>query len=95
MLFGFWLVLLALLELQVGSKSTLLNNSMEQYLLAKARNTITGQTVKNQDLTGARFTLQQRFLAEDSARQLAEKMTARTGDAWVGFVESYTPTVRS
>ena len=72
----------------------MLNTSMEQYLLAKARNTVTGQTVKNQDLTGARFTLQQRSLAEDSARQLAEKMSARTGDAWVGFVEQYTPTHR-
>jgi hypothetical protein len=68
---------------------------MNQYLLAKARNTITGQTVKNQDLTGARFTLQQRVLAEDSARQLALKMSARTGDAWLGFVEAYTPTERS
>jgi hypothetical protein len=68
---------------------------MNQYLLAKARNTVTGQTVKNQDLTGGRFTLLQRVLAEDSARQLAEKMTARTSDTWVGFVESYTPTERS
>ena len=68
---------------------------MEQYLLVKARNTVTGQTVKNQDLTGGRFTLKQRVLAEDSARQLADKMTARTGDTWVGFVEAYTPTERS
>lgn len=68
---------------------------MEQYLIVKARNTVTGQTVKNQDLTGARFTLKQRVLAEDSARQLALKMSSRTGDAWVGFVESYTPTERS
>jgi hypothetical protein len=67
---------------------------MEQYLLAKARNTATGQTVKNQDLTGARFTLQQRGYAENSANQLALKMSARTGDAWVGFVEQYTPTYR-
>jgi hypothetical protein len=66
----------------------------QQYLLAKARNTVTGQTVKNQDLTGARFTLLQRTLAEASAHQLATKMTARTGDAWEGFVEAYTPTVR-
>ena len=68
---------------------------MEQYLIVKARNTITGQTVKNQDLTGGRFTLKQRVLAEDSARQLALKMSARTGDTWLGFVESYTPTERS
>jgi len=77
-----------------GTASSI-NTSMEQqYLLAKARNTVTGQTVKNQDLTGARFTLQQRSLAEDSARQLAEKMSARTGDLWEGFVEQYTPTYR-
>jgi hypothetical protein len=68
---------------------------MEQYLLVKARNTVTGQTVKNQDLTGGRFTLKQRVLAEDAARQLADKMSARTGDAWLGFVEAYTPTERS
>jgi len=78
----------------VGTASSI-NTSMDQYLLAKARNTITGQTVKNQDLTGGRFTLKQRVLAEDSARQLALKMSARTGDTWVGFVEAYTPTERS
>jgi hypothetical protein len=66
-----------------------------KFLLPKARNTVTGQTVKNQDLTGGRFTLKQRVLAEDSARQLADKMSARTGDLWQGFVESYTPTERS
>ncbi len=38
---------------------------MEQYLLPKARNTRTGQTVKIQDLTGSRFTLAQRELAQD------------------------------
>jgi len=67
----------------------------EQYLLAMARNSVTGQTVKNQDLTGARFTQQQRVLAEEMADRLAERMTARTGDAWQGFVQLYTPTVRS
>jgi hypothetical protein len=66
----------------------------ELFLITKARSTVTGQTVKNQDLTGARFTLEQRALAEDSARQLAVKMTARTGDTWIGFVEEYTPTYR-
>ena len=68
---------------------------MTQYLLAKARNTQTGQTVKNQDLTGARFTLLQRTLAQDSADQLAIKMSTRTGHTWVGFCEEYTPTVRT
>ena len=67
----------------------------EQYLLPMARNSVTGQTVKNQDLTGARFTQRQRVLAEDIAGQLAARMTARTGDTWLGFVKLYTPTVRS
>jgi hypothetical protein len=66
----------------------------EQYLLPMARNSVTGQTVKTQDLTGTRFTQRQRVLAEDTARQLAERMSARTGDAWQGFVRLYTPTVR-
>ena len=64
------------------------------YLLPMARNTVTGQTVKTQDLTGARFELSQRALAEDMARQLAEKMTARTSERWQGFVQTYTPTQR-
>ena len=67
----------------------------EQYLLPMARNTVTGQTVKNQDLTGDRFTQRQRVLAEDMAQQLAQRMTARTGDTWQGFVKLYTPTHRS
>lgn len=67
---------------------------MSKHLLPKARNTVTGETVKTQDLTGARLTLAQRPLAEDLARQLADKMTARTGITWVGFVVEYEPTYR-
>ena len=66
----------------------------EQYLLPMARNMITVQTVKTQDLTGARFTQQQRVLAEDMASQLAGRMSARTGESWQGFVKLYTPTQR-
>jgi hypothetical protein len=64
------------------------------YLLPMARNTVTGQTVKTQDLTGSRFTLAQRSLAEDMGRQLADRMTARTGDSWIGFVKEYVPSQR-
>lgn len=67
---------------------------MELYLLPKARCPETGETVKQQDLTGARFTLQQRILCEDQAQKLAAKMTAKTGRSWIGFVEQYTPTTR-
>jgi hypothetical protein len=71
------------------------SNMTQQYLMVKARNLVTGQTVKNQDLTGARIELRQRTIAEDQADQLAVKMTARTGQEWQGFVEVYTPTSRS
>jgi len=70
-------------------------NMTQQYLMVKARNLVTGQTVKNQDLTGARLELRQRTIAEDQAAQLAVKMSARTGQEWQGFVEVYTPTSRS
>lgn len=69
-------------------------NMAEQYLMVKARNLVTGQTVKNQDLTGGRLELRQRTIAEELADQLAAKMTSRTGDTWQGFVEVYTPTFR-
>lgn len=59
-----------------------------------AKNLITGQTVKTQDLTGARFKLSQRALAEDVADQTAEKMSATTNEPWQGFVREYTPSVR-
>ena len=65
-----------------------------KYLLAKARNTRTGQTLKQQDLVGGRFTENQRAFCQAQADILAEKMTARTGDSWVGFCAEYTPSVR-
>jgi hypothetical protein len=71
-----------------------MTNMLEQYLLPKARNTVTGQTMKIQDLTGTRLSQSQRQIATEMADQLAAKMTARTGDQWQGFVEAYTPTVR-
>jgi hypothetical protein len=67
----------------------------EQYLLPMARNMITGQTVKTQDLSGVKYTLNQRVLAEFAADQCAAKMTVRTGDAWQGFVQVYRPRPRS
>jgi hypothetical protein len=77
------------------SAETDINTSMsEQYLLPMARNTLTGQTVKTQDLTGSRFTPSQRALAEDMAQQLGDRMTARTGEPWQGFLQLYTPTTR-
>ena len=67
---------------------------MAEFLLPMARNTVTAQTVKNQDLTGQRFSQTQRGMCQEVADQLAEKMTARTGQQWLGFVQEYTPTER-
>jgi hypothetical protein len=71
------------------------NTMADQFLLPMARSIETGETVKTQDLTGARFTTKQRALAEDVANQIATKMSARTGQNWIGFVRAYTPTSRS
>lgn len=67
---------------------------MNTHLIAKARSTATGQTLLAQDLTGTRFTVAQRTLAEDAAQQFAERLTARTGVLWVGFTEQYTPSLK-
>ena len=67
---------------------------MTQYLITKARNIITGQTVMSQDLTGARLELRQRAMAENMANELADKMTRSTGETRTGFVEVYTPGIR-
>jgi len=67
---------------------------MQKYLLPMARNLTTGQTVKTQDLTGGRLTSDQKHFAEDLAKELAEKMSARTGEQWQGFVVDYVPTTR-
>jgi hypothetical protein len=69
-------------------------NMSEQFLLPMARNTRTGETVKTQDLSGVRYALNQRVLAEFAADQCAAQMTARTGDTWRGFVRTYTPSER-
>lgn len=66
----------------------------QTYLLPTAVNTRTGQTLKQQDLTGNRFTAAQRKFCQEIADQLAGKMTARTGDLWQGRVIEYTPTQR-
>lgn len=66
-----------------------------QYILPMARNLRTRQTVKTQDLKGVRYGDHQRQECQLMADRLAEQMTARTGDAWTGFCQNYTPTERS
>ncbi len=66
----------------------------ERYLLPMAQCPETGERVKSQDLTGARFTPRQRRLAEDVAQQIAAKLTQRTGRLWLPLVETYSPQPR-
>ena len=63
----------------------------KRFLLPMARNTVTGETVKTQDLNGVHFTLTQSSLARVIADRLAEDLTARTGVTWVGFLRPYNP----
>jgi hypothetical protein len=64
----------------------------EKYLMPMARNIETRQTVQGRHLE-VRYTLDQRWIAEEMCQKLAEKMTRRTGDTWVGFVQEYTPNI--
>jgi len=66
----------------------------DTYLLPTARNTRTRQTVKTQDLTGARFKLSQRALAQETAERVAAGLNDRTGESWEPVVIEYTPTTR-
>jgi hypothetical protein len=63
----------------------------QTYLIAKATNQITKQTVMHKDLNGSKFTLQQRKLAQDFADQYAEKLTDRWQQPWTGYVVEYVP----
>jgi hypothetical protein len=62
---------------------------METYLMPMARNSETRQTVQGRDL-GGRYTLAQRWIAEEMAQKLATKLTERTRQTWRPFVKEYT-----
>jgi hypothetical protein len=66
---------------------------MPTYLLPTARNLLSGQRQKIQDLTGDRLTESQRFIAEEKAQRLADTLSARTGDPWIAEVIDYQPSV--
>lgn len=67
---------------------------MMQFILPMARNTRTGQTVKQQNLHGTRYNQTQRAECQRIANLMAESLTERSGDLWTGFVQPYTPTER-
>lgn len=60
-----------------------------RYLIPKALNTVTGTSVKEQNLYGTRFQLHQRALCQRAADAMAEKMSTRTKQEWKGYVEEY------
>ena len=67
-----------------------INISMQQYIMPMARNTRTGQTVKSQDLSGARYIPSQRRECQLLADRLADQMTQRGQDTWSAVVRPYT-----
>ena len=54
-----------------------------------ARNTRTGETVKSQDLTGARYIPSQRRECQLLAERLANQMTQRGTDTWSAVIYPY------
>ena len=62
---------------------------MAQYIIPMARNTVTGQTVKQQDLSGSRFQPHQRPVCQQVADILAANMSKRTGQLWAGYCQQY------
>jgi hypothetical protein len=63
---------------------------MQQYIMPMARNLRTGETVKSQDLTGARYIPSQRSMCQILAERLADQMTQRGPDTWAAVIKPYT-----
>jgi hypothetical protein len=63
---------------------------MQQYIIPMARNLRTGQTVKSQDLSGARLIPSQRRECQMLAKRLADQMTVRGPDTWTAVIQPYT-----
>ena len=61
----------------------------QTYLMPMAKNLITKQTVKSQDLSGYRFRQDQRSEALLVADQLAAQLSERTGDNWQPLLRPY------
>ena len=61
----------------------------QTYILPKARNVRTGQTVKSHDLTGRRYQPHERLECRLLADRLAAQMTEVSGEAWAAVIETY------
>lgn len=57
------------------------------YLIPKARNDLTKETVAHMELSGRRFALHERALVQQLADGLAQKLAAKTKDPWTGYVD--------
>lgn len=57
------------------------------YLIPKARNNITKETVAHMELSGRRFALHERALVQQLADRLADNLAAKTRDPWTGYVD--------
>ncbi len=65
-----------------------INNCMKTvYLIPKARNSVTKESVAHMELSGQRFALHERVLVQQLADRLAAQLTARTTQLWTGYVD--------
>jgi hypothetical protein len=62
---------------------------MITYYMPAARNTVTGQRIKSQDLSGQRFSRFERDQAWLHAERLAGLQTARDRETWVPELIEY------
>ena len=72
-----------------ASTASSINIRMQQYIMPMARNLRTRETVKSQDLTGARYIPSQRRECQLLAERLANQMTQRGPDTWAAVVRPY------
>ena len=73
-----------------ASAASSINIVMQQYIMPMARNLRTRETVKSQDLSGARYIPSQRKECQLLAERLANQMTQRGPDTWAAVIQPYT-----
>lgn len=62
---------------------------MQQFLMPAAQNVKTGQIIKRTDLSGRRYQESERQQAQWIADDLAQDLTRRLRETWVGQVIEY------
>jgi hypothetical protein len=56
------------------------------YIIPKAKNTETGEIVTHMELDGRRFAHYQQAVCQSIANGLAQKLSQRTNQNWIGLV---------